>query len=274
MKYVITILLAVLLLSSSTHAFDSWSTDELSRMNSPAVAWLEDGVLLVSIANTSSSRERFTIAPADRRSDAFESFSVTVPGHTVLLTSKQATSEGRPWRDDHPVHDEHPRWGSGDPEDIDVPAVSIDGGRQGRYTIPVQTVDSPAAANRFVVRDDDYLEIDVDLNRMLEDGSFDRFVLGDYYVLGKRQQGKVDVISFEGGFDKSPRRNEISYAGPQMVLEIRPPRLRDAGLLSFDMIHYDRRGRQETHRAPLVLVVSSDYRVIDDADVSTRKFVR
>ena len=274
MKHLTIILVTFLLLSGTVHANDSWHTDELSRMDSPAVAWLEDGVLFVSIANTGGSRERFTIAPADRRSDAFESFSVTVPAHTVWLTSRQAVSNGRPWRDDHPVHDEHPRWRRGDPEDIDIRAISIDSRWQGRYTIPVQTVDAAVAADQFVVWDDHFLDIDVDLGRLLDNGRFDRLVLDDTYMLGTRHRGEVHVVSFEGGFEKSPHRNEVYFAVPQMVLEVTTPRIRDAGLLSFDMVFYDNRRRQDTYPAPLILVVSSDYRVIDDADVFTWRFLR
>ncbi len=277
MRRIAILVLLLLTVGSQGAAYEPFSRDALGRTGGAAVAWLEDDTLFVAVANPSSSRQRFIIEPISRDrsgSDAFQSFSVTIPGRTVVLESVRLGSAGRTWRSDHPVHDSHPRWGTSSGEVSELNYIGIDGGRGARYSIPVQITDAALPVQRYVVYDEDVLEFDLDLDLLLEGRHLNRLVVGDYEVLGTRQTGVVSVVSVEGGFRVDSSRLEVTYAKPSASLRFSAPPIRESGILSFHLEHVDEQNRRQVYDGPMILVIGSLHYFQDNTGRSSSRTVR
>jgi len=248
MKILLVALLIVSFVSTGTDAFTP--RDAVETVDGPSVAWLEDDILFVAVVNTARARERFTIEPPDRRwrSRPFEDLRVIVPGQTVMLESLRLDSE---WLRAH---------------EGELEEVIIDGGRAGRYEIPVQESISAMGVQYFVVQSDTRFEIDIDLQSLTDDARFSRLVIDeDYRMLGSRERGSIRIGDFSGGFVYDSRRNEVRYEAPHMSLEMRAPRIRETDLLTFDVTYYDHRDRSTVVKGPQILVYGTDYRFVDNA---------
>ncbi len=277
MKRLGILIIAFFLVSGHVAGYEAFSRDDFGRHDSAAVAWLEGDEIFIAVANPSSTRQRITIEPmrdSRRGSDAFSSFTINVPGRTVVLESVRVSTSGRSWRDDHPVHDAHPRWGT-QPGDVEeVTYVGIDGGRLGRYLVPVQIMDPALPVQRYVVFSDDLIEFELDLDGVMAGEPLHRLVVGDYRVLGTRLTGAVRVVSVEGGFRLNESRLEVTLGKPLASLRFWAPEIRESRVLTFDLTHVDARDRRQTYAGPMILIVGSSHSFQDATRGGSSRTVR
>jgi len=261
MKTVFFVLAALLAISVLSPAAAFTPREQVRDTELNAVAWLDDDVLYVAIANPSRRSERFFVDPPKDtrvRHDPFDWFSMTIPARGIMLKS---TSLSPRW---------DPRW------DGELEKVLISGHDYPRETaVPVQKPVAGMKVDRYVAESRQTIEIDVDLNELMQDRTFHRLVVDrEYTVIGSRERGRIDVTSFDGGFEHDRRRNEVVYRKPSMTLQMQAPRLWDVGLLTFDLTHYDERGRSEVYEGPMILVYGADYTFIDETRTHPRFPIR
>ncbi len=215
-----------------------------------AVAWLEDDILFVAVANEGHGRERFHVEPVSANrtgQNPFERRTMIIGAMTVML-------------DSIPISDRwQTRW------DGEITEIIVDGPTFGRITVPVQRSVASMDISNFIAPADTMIEVDIDLMSLLEGRDLYRLVVdSDYRIIGTSRVGRISVSSFSGGFQYSSTRNEITYRKPLMTLRMRTPMIRDIGLLTFDITHFDERSRREVMSGPIVLVYGTDYRFVDN----------
>lgn len=217
------------------------------------VAWLEDQMVKVALANDSFSRKTITIASAgwdQRRQPYFFERTIVVPARTVVIEGFRLSSN---WR--------------GEPLEVEVSAW------ERRAVVEVQTseVFKPRS---YVVRAQEELDVQVDLGFLLNDLGTPRLIVDEQYRgWAKGEAGPIQVKSVEGGFKRGQLRNSIEFVNPTMLLSLRAPAPRgESTVISFNLYKQQEGGHWNYYRdevpGPTILVYSRNLQLRDNSHLS------
>lgn len=217
------------------------------------VAWLDDQVMKVALANDSMSRKSITLASAGRDQrwqPYFYERTVVVPARTVVVEAFRLSSN---WR--------------GEPLEIEATAW------ERRAVIEVQTSEI-FKPKSYVVRAQEEVEVEVDLGFILEGHGPLRLTVDEYYRgWGTAESGRIQVMSVEGGFRQGRLRNSIEFVNPHMILSMRAPNPRgDSTVFTFSLYQQREGGHWNYHQdevqGPTILVYSRNLQLRDNSHLS------
>ena len=183
------------------------------------VAWLEDDIVKVALANESTTRKSVTIASEgwdQRWRPFFLDRTVVVPARTVLVEAFNLSST---WR--------------GEP--LAVQATTWD--RTATIEVQSQEIFEP---NAYVVRSQAEVGVRVDLGFFAADPHDSYLMVDEYYRgIAPDDTGQIQIRHVEGGFRYSPERRRVEKLEPYMMLSMWAPQPRtDVTVFSFSIYKY------------------------------------
>lgn len=208
-----------------------------------SIAWMEDDILNITLANGSNNRSTVTISTDtwdNRWRPVFEDKTVTIPGRTIVTVKIEPSTPRRN-------------------ENINV--VISESRRSVEVPVQKETMFGTAS---YIVSANTKISFKIDLGFMYDVPRLESLKVDDFYtIVGSRSRGPIDVELFEGGLKYNRSRNTIEFSNPEVVLSMRTPQTNGLEVITFSLtkVYDSYRRNEEEVPGPTILVYGRNYRV-------------